>query len=82
LLTDLPPDGTRVMNLILNDATILEADPSSTMAKQLVDDYLHFRLSDAKLLKRSSPCFKGVPSIAVDRFLELVSMYDITEGKW
>jgi hypothetical protein len=75
------PAGTRTLNLILNDAIITKADPNRALAKQLMQQHMHFRLSDVKLLRKASPCFKGVPSIAVDRFLQLVSMYDITKGK-
>jgi hypothetical protein len=81
MLRGVTPAGTRILNLILNDTRIVEADPNRVLAKQLMQQHMPFRLSDVKLLKKSSPCFKGVPTIAVDRFLQLVSMYDITKGK-
>jgi hypothetical protein len=33
-----------------------------------------------KLLTRDSQCLKGLPTVAVDRFLELVASYDVPKG--
>jgi hypothetical protein len=75
MLRGVTPAGTRILNLILNDARIVEADPNRVLAKQLMQQHMLFRLSDVNMLKKFSPCFKGVPTIAVDRFLQSVSVH-------
>jgi hypothetical protein len=66
--------------VLVNDSTILLADPLGLLNKQLHEHY-HNRLSDAKVLTKNSACFKRVPTAAVDRFLELVAHHEIPSGQ-
>jgi hypothetical protein len=78
----MPPPGSRIMYLIIHDAQILQADPLRVLAERIIGPEHHvFRLSDAKLLTSESECLKGLPTAAVDRFLELVGMYEVPRGK-
>jgi hypothetical protein len=74
-----PPLISRSLCIILQDQDLRDADPQRVLPSQL---YKHkqSRLSNAKLLTHESECLQGVPSQAVDRFLELVALYDIPEG--
>jgi hypothetical protein len=76
---ELPPLISRSLYIILQDQDLRDADPQRVLPPQL---YKHkqSRLSNAKLLTHESECLQGVPSQAVDRFLELVALYDIPEG--
>jgi hypothetical protein len=78
-MADGPPVESRVMHLILNDDEIRAADPLGALREQLAKAH-HHRLSNAKLLTKDSRCFNGVPSRAVDLFIQLVEMYDVPEG--
>jgi hypothetical protein len=79
-LREWPPDVSRALYMLVNDSTILHADPLGLLNKQL-HEYYHNRLCDAKLLTRDSTCFKRVPTAAVDRFLELVAHHEIPSGQ-
>jgi hypothetical protein len=70
------------MYLISHDAQILQADPLRVLAERIPSLMYGgvFRLSDAKLLTRESQCLKGLPTVAVDRFLELVGLYEVPKG--
>eukprot|EP00953_Heterococcus_sp_UTEX-ZZ885_P015858 8931-Heterococcus_DN1.PRE.2 len=78
-LADGPPTESHVLYLILNDDEIRAADPLGILRKQLVKAH-HYRLTNAKLLTRDTKCFNGVPSRAVDRFIQLVELYAVSEG--
>jgi hypothetical protein len=78
-LADGPPIESHVLYLILNDDEICAADPLGALREQLSNAH-HYRLSNAKLLTRDSKCFNGVPSRAIDRFIQLVELYAVSEG--
>jgi hypothetical protein len=54
-LREWPPDISRALYVLVNDSTILLADPLGLLNKQLHEHY-HNRLSDAKLLTKDSAC--------------------------
>ena len=69
------------MYLIIHDAQILQADPLRVLAERIIGpEHYVFRLSDAKLLTSESECLKGLPTAAVDRFLELVGLFEVPKG--
>jgi hypothetical protein len=78
---DWPPDISRSLYVLVNHAHVVSADPLGLLNKQLQADRRALRLSDAKLLTKESACLKGVPTTAVDRFLELVAHHEVPPGQ-
>jgi hypothetical protein len=71
---------SRSLYIILEDQRLKDTDPLEALPDQLFR-HAQSRMSNATLLTRESACLLGVPSHTVDRFLELMAMYDIPEGK-
>jgi hypothetical protein len=72
LFRELPPMISRALYIIVEDQRIKDSDPLQLLPSQLFK-HSQSRMSNAKLLTRESACLQGVPSQAVDRFLELVT---------
>jgi hypothetical protein len=79
-LREFSPGCSRSLYILLQDKQVLQSDLLGTLEKQLWD-HRQRRLSDAKLLSLKSPRFKGVPLLAVNRFLELVACANVPPGE-